>query len=160
MLSIGEADLYRVRAARAVARARAWAAGAAPAEVILDFDATPITAHSDKEQAAGHYKGGFGFHPEGRRAGDEVLAANPRPGNAGANNADDHLEVFELALAQLPSGGAGRADPGAFGLGRRESRVRRRVPRNARAVLVRLRAERRTVRDALLALPEARVAAR
>jgi len=31
--------------------------------VILDFDATPVTAHSDKELAAGHYKGGFGFNP-------------------------------------------------------------------------------------------------
>ena len=34
--------------------------------------------------------------------GREVLAAILRPGNAGANNADDHLEVFELALEQLP----------------------------------------------------------
>src|SRR3954449_1533917 len=37
MLSIGDAELDRVRAARAQARARAWAAGAAPAQVILDF---------------------------------------------------------------------------------------------------------------------------
>src|SRR3954467_3595875 len=99
LLSIGELELDRVRAARAEARARAWAAGAAPAEGILDFDATPITAHSDKEQTAGHYKGGFGFHPLLSTCGREVLAAILRPGNAGANNADDHLEVFELALA-------------------------------------------------------------
>ena len=102
LLSIGEAELDRLRAARAQARARAWAAGAAPAEVILDFDATPISAHSDKEMAAGHYKGGFGFHPLLATCGREVLAAVLRPGNAGANNADDHLEVFELALEQLP----------------------------------------------------------
>jgi DDE family transposase len=102
LLSIGEPELDRVRAARAVARARAWAAGAAPDAVILDFDATPITAHSDKEHAAGHYKGGFGFHPLLATCGREVLAAILRPGNAGANNADDHLKVFELALAQLP----------------------------------------------------------
>ena len=70
--------------------------------MILDFDATPITAHSDKELAAGHYKGGFGFNPLLVRCGREVLAAILRPGNAGANNADDHLEVFELALEQLP----------------------------------------------------------
>src|SRR3954465_11664477 len=108
VLSIREAGLERVRAARAVARARAWAAGAAPAEVILDFDATPITAHSDKEQAAGHYKGGFGFHPLLATCGREVLAAILRPGNAGANNADDHLEVFELALAQLPASALAR----------------------------------------------------
>jgi hypothetical protein len=100
LLSVGEAELDRLRAARA--QARAWAAGAAPAEVILDFDATPITAHSDKEHAAGHYKGGFGFNPLLVTCGREVLAAILRPGNAGANNADDHLEVFELALEQLP----------------------------------------------------------
>src|SRR3954453_16784261 len=102
LLSIGPAELERVRAARAQARERAWAAGAAPAEVILDFDATPITAHSEKEHAAGHYKGGFGFHPLLATCGREVLAAILRPGNAGANNAADHLEVFELALEQLP----------------------------------------------------------
>ena len=54
LLSVGEAELDRLRRARAQARARAWAAGAAPEEVILDFDATPTTAHSDKEGAAGH----------------------------------------------------------------------------------------------------------
>jgi hypothetical protein len=102
LLSIGQAELDRLRRARAQARERAWAAGAAPAEVILDFDATPITAHSDKEGAAGHYKGGFGFNPLLVSCGREVLAAILRPGNAGANNADDHLELFELALEQLP----------------------------------------------------------
>src|SRR4051794_6875902 len=102
LLSVGEAELDRLRAAPAQARARAWAAGAAPAEVILDFDATPVTAHSDKEHAAGHYKGGFGFNPLLACCGREVLAAVLRPGNAGANNADDHLQVLEAALEQLP----------------------------------------------------------
>jgi hypothetical protein len=102
LLSVGEAELDRLRAARAQARERAWAAGAAPAEVILDFDATPVTAHSDKELAAGHSKGGFGFNPLLVSCGRELLAAILRPGNAGANNADDHLEVFDLALEQLP----------------------------------------------------------
>src|SRR5918992_1539832 len=72
LLSVGEAELDRLRAARARARARAWAAGAVPAQVILDFDATPITAHSDKELAAGHYMGGFGFHPLLATCGREV----------------------------------------------------------------------------------------
>jgi len=102
VLSIGAAELDRLRSARAQARGRAWAKGAGPAEVILDFDATPVTAHSDKELAAGHYKGGFGFHPLLATCGREVLAGILRPGNAGANNAEDHLEVFEAALAQLP----------------------------------------------------------
>ena len=102
VLSVGAAELDRLRAARAQARARAWAQGAAPVEVILDFDATAVTAHSEKELAAGHYKGGFGFHPLLVSCGREVLAAMLRAGNAGANNADDHLELFEAALAQLP----------------------------------------------------------
>src|SRR4051812_49336853 len=104
LLSVGAGELDRLRTARARARARAWAAGAAPEQVILDFDATPITAHSDKEHAAGHDKGGFGFHPLLATCGRELLAAILRPGNAGAKNAEDHLRVFELALEQLPPG--------------------------------------------------------
>ena len=103
VLSIGESELARVRAARARARARAWAAGAAPQRVILDFDATPIDVHSEKEQAAGHYKGGFGFNPLIVSCDREVLAGILRPGNAGANNARDHLALLDLALEQLPA---------------------------------------------------------
>ena len=44
LLSIGEHELDRVRQARAGARERAWAAGAAPARTVIDFDATPIDA--------------------------------------------------------------------------------------------------------------------
>ncbi|MGZ4251827.1 MAG: IS1380 family transposase [Solirubrobacteraceae bacterium] len=102
MLSIGETELARIRAARAAARARAWTAGAAPDRVILDFDATPIDVHSEKELAAGHYKGGFGFNPLLVTCGREVLAGILRPGNAGANNVDDHLKLLDLALEQLP----------------------------------------------------------
>jgi hypothetical protein len=95
--------LAAVRDARARARARAWAAGAAPERIIIDIDATLITSHSDKQGAAGTFKGGFGFHPllayldETR----EALAAVLRPGNAGANTASDHLRVLDLALEQL-----------------------------------------------------------
>src|SRR3954470_370324 len=46
LLSIGDLEFDRVRAARAEGRARAWAAGAAPEQVVLDFDATPISAQS------------------------------------------------------------------------------------------------------------------
>jgi Transposase DDE domain group 1 len=95
--------LAAVREARASARAQAWAAGAAPERLIIDIDATLITSHSDKDGAAGTFKGGFGFHPllayldETR----EALAAVLRPGNAGANTASDHLRVLDLALEQL-----------------------------------------------------------
>jgi hypothetical protein len=102
VLSIGKGELAGIRAARAAARARAWAAGAAPERVILDFDATPIDVHSEKEHAAGHYKGGFGFNPLLVTCGREVLAGILRPGNAGANNAADHLGLLDLALEQLP----------------------------------------------------------
>ena len=33
--------------------------------VVIDVDATLVTAHSEKEQAAANFKGGFGFHPLG-----------------------------------------------------------------------------------------------
>ena len=102
LFSIGEAEIERVGQARALARERAWKAGAAPDRVILDFDATPISVHSEKEMAGGYYKGGFGFNPLLASCGREVLAGILRPGNAGANNAQDHQSVLELALEQLP----------------------------------------------------------
>ena len=97
MLSIGEVELAGIRAAQGgrLARGRGRR-DAAPERVILDFDATPIDVHSEKEQAAGHYKGGFGFNPLLVTCGREVLAGILRPGNAGANNADDHLALLGL----------------------------------------------------------------
>jgi hypothetical protein len=58
--------LTRLRAARAHARARAWAAGGGPdvGLLVVDADATLVLAHSDHKQgAAGTYKGSFGFAP-------------------------------------------------------------------------------------------------
>ena len=102
--------LGRVRRARAVARARAWDAGARPESLTLDIDATLITAHSEKDQAAGNYKHGFGFYPLGCWLAEtgEPLAAILRPGNAGSNTAADHFQVLQLALAQIPAGDLGR----------------------------------------------------
>jgi hypothetical protein len=96
--------LGALRAARARARENAWDAGAAPERIVIDVDATLITAHSEKDGAAGTFKRGFGFHPllayldETR----EALAGMLRPGNAGANTAADHIDVVESALEQLP----------------------------------------------------------
>ena len=120
-LANDELGVERLGVARRRARARAWAAGAAPPVVAaawrgervdeplcVDFDATLITAHADdKDGAAPTYKHGFGFHPLGSwlDRGDgtgEALAAMLRPGNAGSNTAEDHIDVFEAALAQLP----------------------------------------------------------
>jgi len=102
--SIGESELEALRAARAAARAGAWQAGARPEELIIDIDATLLQAHSEKDQAKGNYKGGFGFHPLIAYLSEsgEPLAALLRPGNAGANTAADHFKVLELALEQIP----------------------------------------------------------
>jgi len=96
--------LDALRAARARARENAWNAGAAPAQIMIDIDATLIGAHSEKDGAAGTFKGGFGFHPLLAYLDDsgEPLAGLLRPGNAGANTASDHLEIVDLALEQLP----------------------------------------------------------
>jgi len=44
--------LEGLRRARALARERAWAAGARPRRIVLDIDSTLVTAHSEKEGAA------------------------------------------------------------------------------------------------------------
>jgi len=73
--------------------------------VTLDIDATLVTSHSDKDGAAGTYKGGYGFHPLQCYLDEtgEALAGLLRPGNAGANTATDHIEVLSRAIEQLPN---------------------------------------------------------
>ncbi len=89
-------------------RERAWALGAAPAGLLtIDLDATLVGAHADKQGAAGTFKHGFGFHPlccwldRGDGTG-EALSGILRPGNAGSNTAQDHLDVLAMALLALP----------------------------------------------------------
>lgn len=102
--AIGLDQLAAIAQARAAARARAWAAGADPGWYVLDFDATLVHSHSEKEGAAPTYKKGFGFHPllVYLDATGEALAGKLRPGNAGSNTVADHIEVLDAALAQLP----------------------------------------------------------
>jgi hypothetical protein len=97
--------LDALRSAHACARERFWAQHGAPASLTIDVDATLITAHSEKEKAAGNYKGGFGFHPLLAYADEtqEALGAMLRPGNAGANTAADHVTVLDTALCQIPT---------------------------------------------------------
>lgn len=66
------AALSAIATARAAARAACWSAAGATAPdhdadvadpVIVDLDATLVTAHSEKQDAAPTYKRGFGFHP-------------------------------------------------------------------------------------------------
>jgi hypothetical protein len=103
--------LARLRAARAHARARAWAAGGDPGVelLVIDADATLVTAHSDAKQgAAGTYKGSFGFAPllaylDRGQAPGEPLAGLLRPGNVPAGATGDLIELVDLALAQMPA---------------------------------------------------------
>ena len=109
--------LAAINTARASARARAWAlAGVdapdhgadADSPLVVDLDATLVTAHSDKEGAAPTFKRGYGHHPlwafvdHGTDGTGEPLAVLLRPGNAGSNTAADHIAVTRSALAQLP----------------------------------------------------------
>ncbi|GAC1363249.1 MAG: IS1380-like element ISMsm3 family transposase [Actinomycetota bacterium] len=106
--AIDDQLLAAIRQARAKVRQGVWAAGLNPVTehgyVTLDFDATLLDAHSDKEQAAPTYRKGYGFHPLGCWLDNtqEALAAMLRPGNAGANTSEDHVAVLDAALAQLP----------------------------------------------------------
>lgn len=99
------ATLRAINTARATARSAAWAlagdrapdhARDAKAPLVIDLDATLVTAHSEKEQAAPTLKRGFGFHPlrafldHGGEGTGEPLAILLRPGNAGSNTAADH----------------------------------------------------------------------
>jgi len=108
-----DAAIAAIRAARATARSRVWARQrpiGAPegSQVIVDLDATLLTAHSDKEGATPTFKHGYGFHPmlafvdHGLHGSGEALAGLLRPGSAGSNSAADHISVLDAALAQLP----------------------------------------------------------
>jgi hypothetical protein len=75
------AALTAINTARAAARARVWALAGqhaqhagidAAAPLVIDVDATLVTAHSAKESAAATYKRGFGVSPV-------VEAPLPRP---------------------------------------------------------------------------------
>jgi hypothetical protein len=109
--------LAAIHTARAAARARAWALAGehAPdpdigpsAPLVIDVDATLVTAHSDKEGAAPTFKRGYGHHPlwafcdHGPAGTGEPLSVLLRPGNAGSNTAADHITVLRAALRQLP----------------------------------------------------------
>jgi len=116
--SIDQEGLDRLRGAVALARARAWQLGARPGRsgdqgraddqarlerTVLDVDATLTGACSEKELAAGNFKGGYGHHPLLCYLDEtgEAPAGILRPGNAGSNTASDHVALLDLALAQL-----------------------------------------------------------
>jgi hypothetical protein len=121
------AGLAAIHAARSVARRRAWSLAGkhapdhetdASRPLVIDVDATLVTAHSEKEEAAPTFKRGFGFHPlcvfvdHGAEGTGEPLSVLLRRGNAGSNTVDDHITVIRDALAQLPGHGRGARRPG------------------------------------------------
>jgi hypothetical protein len=121
--ALGLADtrtLETIARARARIRAHVWAqiektpAGFPWLEIagkvlagwlVIDMDATLVTARSDKEGAAPTWKRGYGFHPLGAWLANtrECLAMLLRPGNAGSNTFSDHKEVLTAALRQVPA---------------------------------------------------------
>ena len=112
--------LDKIARARAAVRAHIWSLIAArPAGfpwlpvagkllagwLVIDLDATLITARSDKEGAAPTFKMGYGFHPLGAWCANtaESLAMLLRPGNAGSNTFADHAAVLTAAIRQIPA---------------------------------------------------------
>jgi hypothetical protein len=117
----GGTTLRKLARARAKVRAHAWnLIAATPAGfpwlriagkpltgwLVIDLDATLITAHSDKEGAAPAFKKGYGLHPLGAWLASTArsLAMLLRPGNAGSSTVAGHLRVLAAALAQIPAG--------------------------------------------------------
>ena len=109
LTAITPATLRALAVATAATRAKVWARSALTVgddRVVLDIDASLVQIHSENKQGtAANYKHGFGFHPMFcfADATGEALAAILRPGNAGANNAADHLTVLDAAIVQLPA---------------------------------------------------------
>jgi hypothetical protein len=112
-----DAAVAAIRAARAEARARVWTRRRPLAgqpgrreggQVIVDIDATLVTAHSDKEHAEPTYKRGYGFHPmcsaidHGTHGTGDTGVINLRPGRASAWDSADHITCLDDTLAQLP----------------------------------------------------------
>jgi hypothetical protein len=114
------ASLDRIARARARARAHAWqliqdtpagfpwlviAGKTLTGWLVIDMDATLVTASSDKQGAAPTWKMGYGFHPLGAWLANtrECLAMLLRPGNAGSNTFTDHKQVLAAAIGQVPA---------------------------------------------------------
>jgi hypothetical protein len=105
---IGASTRKNLSVSLALVREKIWdRAGLLDGEgpVVLDIDASLVEIHSEnKEGAAPHFKGGYGFHPMlcFADATGEALSGVLRPGNAGANTIADHVTVLDDAIRQLP----------------------------------------------------------
>ena len=104
------AALARIRTARAAARARAWKLDEAPRRLILDFDATLLTAHSDKEGVRGPSRvaahqgaaigGALGQLGEGELKHGNVVGGRIGSSVAGTQDGGESLTGAGLAAEQ------------------------------------------------------------
>jgi Transposase DDE domain group 1 len=118
---VGDLQLKRIALARAKGRRHLWPLLAARPEgfpwitvlgtplegwTVIDSDATPVACASEKEGAAGTYKKGvYGLCPLLAFCDNtgEMLAQELRPGDAGANDAADNIDILAQAVAQVPA---------------------------------------------------------
>jgi Transposase DDE domain group 1 len=117
---IGQAQRNKIDRVRARVRAHVWsliearhgrippsrvADGDLGKTIVIRMDGSLVIAHSDKQLAAGTYKGSWGHHPLGAWCDNtgESLAFKLRAGSAGSNTVADHLEVLDAAIAQIPA---------------------------------------------------------
>lgn len=116
---VGQLQLARLNAAVAAFRAHWWGLLAARPQgfpwlkvagrelsgiTVLDLDASIVFAASEKENAQPTYKGGTGFCPNLATCDntDDLVAIDPRPGNATSNCATDNIALLDLAVSRLP----------------------------------------------------------
>ena len=145
LAEVGERQLARINTAVTVFRRHWWGLLAARPDgfpwltvagreltgiTVVDLDASIVFAASDKENAAPTYKGGIGFCPNLASCDntDDLLAIDPRPGNATSNDAADNIALLDRAVARLP-GPVPAPDAGPPGRGRvlpRTARTHRR----------------------------------
>jgi hypothetical protein len=116
--SVDDPALDELKRARAVARERAWmlraeagravptvrCGGVAVPGLVIDFDGSLVSCHSEKQGAAPNFKHGYGYHPllVWLDNTSEALAGMLRPGNAGSNTAADHIRLTDEAISQIP----------------------------------------------------------
>ena len=117
---IGQLQRRRIARARAKTHEHVWSLiakrhGAIPPSrvadrdlgktIVIRMDASLVIAHSDKELAAGTFKGSWGHHPLMAWCDNtgESLALKLRTGSAGSNTVTDHVEVLDQAISQIPA---------------------------------------------------------
>jgi len=117
---IGEPQRRKIARARAKTREHVWSLitrrhGRIPPSrvadrdlgktIVIRMDASLVISHSDKEWAAGTFKGSFGHHPLMAWCDNtgESLSLLLRKGSAGSNTVADHIEVLDEAITQIPA---------------------------------------------------------